>query len=74
MSNELKEIIKTIDLADEIEGMLPDEQHAGYTIISMVIDKYSQRMGIPTRKAWKMMYSIAMAVCDELGEYGGENE
>lgn len=72
MWNELKEIIKTLELADEIEEMLPDEQHAGYTILSLVIDKYSQRMGTPTRKAWKMMYNIAMSVCDELGEYGGE--
>ena len=68
MRNELKEIINILNLADEIEEMLPDEQHAGYTIISMVIDKYSQRMGIATRTAWKRMYNIAMAVCDEVGE------
>lgn len=74
MRKELKEIIEILDLADTIEGMLPNEQYAGFTILSMVIDKYSNRLGIPTRKAWKMMYNNAMAVCDELGEYGGENE
>lgn len=72
MWNELKEIVKTLELADEIEGMLPDEQHAGYTILSLVIDKYSHRMGMPTRKAWEMMYNTAITVCDQMGEYGGE--
>ena len=70
MMKELKEIINSINLSDEIEAKLPDDQHIGYTLISLVIDKYSLRMGIPTREAWKMMYSIAMAVCDDLGEYG----
>ena len=69
MENILKELLYNANLADKIVELLPDEEHNGYTILSMAIDKYSSRIGRSSREVWKMMYTVAMAVHDEDGDY-----
>lgn len=69
MENILKEILYDERRVNEILDLLPDEEYNGFTIISMVIDKYSKRIGRSSREVWKMMYTIAMSVHDEEGDY-----
>ena len=69
MENILRELLQDTVTVDKIVDLLPDEPHNGYTILSMAIDKYSGRVGRSSREVWKMMYTIAMAVHDEDGDY-----
>ncbi len=69
MENILREILYDERRANEILNLLPDEEYNGFTILSMVIDKYSKHIGRSSRGVWKMMYTIAMAVHDEEGDY-----
>lgn len=69
MHDLLKEIMSDLDVTDKILELLPDERYHGFIIISAVIDKYSNKVGMSSREVWKMMYTIAMTVHDELGDY-----
>lgn len=70
--NLVREIIQDLDTAEKIEKLLPADSHRGFTIISAAVDKYSLRVGMGSREVWKMLYSVAMAVHDEQGDYKGE--
>lgn len=65
----LQEIMSDVDLADKILELLPEDSYNGLTVISTVIDKYSGKIGMSSREVWKMMYTIAMTVHDEMGDY-----
>ena len=67
--NFLQEILSDLDTVDEILKLLPEDRYNGFTIISSVIDKYSNKVGMSSREVWKMMYTIAMTVHDEMGDY-----
>lgn len=65
----LQEIMSDVDLVDKILELLPEDSYNGLTVISTVIDKYSGKIGMSSREVWKMMYTIAMTVHDEMGDY-----
>lgn len=65
----LQEILSDLDTVDEILKLLPEDRYNGFTIISSVIDKYFNKVGMSSREVWKMMYTIAMTVHDEMGDY-----
>lgn len=65
----LEEIMSDLETVDKILELLPEDRPNGLTIISAVIDKYSAKVGMSSREVWKMMYTIAMNVHDELGDY-----
>lgn len=67
--NILKELLYDARRIDEVLDLLPDEPHNGFTILSVVIDEYSKRVGMKSREVWKMLYNIAMVVYDEEGDY-----
>lgn len=65
----LQEILSDLDVVDEVLKLLPEDRYNGFTIISSVIDKYSKKVGMNSREVWKMLYTIAMTVHDEMGDY-----
>lgn len=65
----LEEIMSDLDTVDKILELLPEDRYNGLTVISSVIDKYSAKIGMSSREVWKMMYTIAMTVHDEMGDY-----
>lgn len=67
--NLLHEIMSDLDITDKILELLPEDRYNGFTIISAVIDKYSNKVGMSSKEVWKMMYTIAMTVHDEMGDY-----